>query len=55
MRLLKNLKKPTYSQKQRISKAGIDPMTVLVHKDLGDSMILVNKETNEKLEIACKR
>lgn len=48
---MKNPKKPTYDQKRRISKAGIDPTTVLVKSDNGTSMILINKITADVIEI----
>lgn len=48
---MKNLKKPTYSQKQRIAKAGVDPMSVLVKLDSGDSILLVDKATDKVFEI----
>ncbi len=51
---MKNLKKPTYSQKQRLSKAGVDPMTVLVKLDMGDSLLVVEKSTDKVLEVSGK-
>lgn len=51
---MKNLKKPTYNQKQRIAKAGVDPMSVLVKMDQGDSILVVEKATDKVFEIIGK-
>ncbi len=51
---MKNLKKPTYQQKRRIAKADVDPMSVLVKEDKGDSIVVVDKNTDKVLEITGK-
>lgn len=43
---MKNLKKPTYDQKKRINKAGLDWTEWLVKKDIGE-ITIVNKATGE--------
>lgn len=44
---LKNLKKPTYDQKQRISKAKLNANEYFVKEDNDKVMILIHKVTGE--------
>ena len=46
------LKKPTFAQKKRIVKAGMNWQSVLVKKDGPDGLVVVNKETNVETIIA---
>lgn len=48
---MKNLKKPTYDQKRRISKKGLDATQFLVKSDKNGQLSLINKETNEEIQI----
>ena len=51
---MKNLKKPNYNQKQRIAKAGVDPMKVYVVEETTDSITVLDRESNKKLQIIGK-
>lgn len=44
---MKNLKRPTFAQKKRIVKAGLDFEDYLIQKDTPEELIIVSKETNE--------
>ena len=44
---MKQPKKPTYEQKQKIAKAGLDPKLYNVAKDDGSSITVVNKKSSE--------
>lgn len=44
---MKNLKKPTYAQKKRIVKAGLDFEDFLVKRETPEELVIVNKATNE--------
>ena len=48
---MKNLKKPNYIQKQRISKAGLNPMDFYLKNDKNDKLIIVHKLTNDEVTI----
>lgn len=48
---MKQPKKPTYEQKQRIAKAGLDPKQYGVVKDDGEILTVINRVTNEIKEI----
>ena len=48
---MKNLKKPNYIQKQRISKAGLDPTEFYLKEDKKDRLVIVNKSTNNEIVI----
>lgn len=51
---MKNLKKPNWSQKQRIAKAGIDPMKVSVKADNEGSITVVERESGKTFLIVGK-
>ena len=40
---MKNLKKPTRDQKERMAKAKLDPTAFLVKEDAGGTLIVVDK------------
>lgn len=44
---LKNLKKPTFLQKKRLAKAGIDPTRVFVKEETADYLIVLNRDDNK--------
>ena len=47
---MKNLKKPTYDQKRKIAKKGMDWHEWLVKKD-GVMLVIVNKKSGEEKSI----
>lgn len=48
---MKNPKKPTYDQKRRISKKGLDATQFLVKSDKDGVLSVVNKFTGEEIQI----
>ena len=48
---MKNLKKPNYIQKQRISKAGLNPMEFYLKNEEGDKLTIVHKINNNEVVI----
>ena len=46
-KVLKNLKKPTFLQKKRLAKAGIDPTRVFVKEEKDDYLIVLNRDDNK--------
>ena len=51
---MKNLKKPTYIQKQRISKAGLDPKMMFVKSDDRTTLVVLDRDTDKTFEVAGK-
>ena len=48
---MKNLKKPNYVQKQRISKAGLDPKDFYLKNEDENRLVIVNKTTSKEIII----
>ena len=48
---MKNLKKPNYIQKQRISKAGLNPMEFYLKNEYGNRLVIVSKTNSKEIVI----
>ena len=51
---MKNLKKPNYNQKQRIARAGIDPMRVFVKSEDDECIVVLDRDSEKTLRITGK-
>ena len=52
---MKNLKKPTYLQKQRISRAGLDAKRLFIKSDDGTTLVVIDRDTDKIFEIRGKK
>ena len=52
---MKNLKKPTYLQKQRISRAGLDVKKLFVKSDDGTTLVVIDRDTDKVFEVRGKK